>query len=152
MNVDKTFDRQTELNNCTFVKTVLMILVVLYHSMAFWTGGWFTAVLTDAEPGLTMVTRWMNTFHIYGFALVSGYLFYYLKEEKQKYAEFWPFVVNKAKRLLIPYLFVSVIWVIPVGFFFYRYDALTILKNYALAQSPSQLWFLVMLFFVFVIF
>lgn len=31
----------SKLNNCTFVKTVLMLLVILYHACAFWNGEWF---------------------------------------------------------------------------------------------------------------
>ena len=29
-------DRQKELENCFFVKTVLMVTVVLYHSILYW--------------------------------------------------------------------------------------------------------------------
>ena len=146
------FDRQTELNNCTFVKTVLMLLVVFYHSILFWAGGWFTRNPAFSAPLLPLLSGWLNTVHIQGFALVSGYLFSYLKYEQGKYGQFLPFVKNKAKRLLVPYVFAAAVWVIPTSFPFYRYDALTIIKNFILAQSPAQLWFLVMLFVVFAVF
>ena len=94
----------------------------------------------------------MNSFHIYGFTLVSGYLFYFLKHEKNKYSRFLPFAVNKIKRLLIPYVFVSVIWVIPFAVYFSHLDVMEIIKGYGLGTSPSQLWFLLMLFCVFMIF
>ena len=31
-----------QLENCIFVKTVLMLMVVAYHSMIFWGGDWFS--------------------------------------------------------------------------------------------------------------
>lgn len=84
--------------------------------------------------------------------MVSGYLFYFLKCESGKYSSFIPFAVNKAKRLLIPYVFVSEIWVIPFALYYLNYDIFEIIKKYALGISPSQLWFLLMLFFVFMFF
>ena len=64
---------------------------------------------------------------------------------------FLDFTVNKAKRLLIPYVFVSIIWVIPFAIYFSHLDVLEIIVRYALGTSPSQLWFLLMLFGVFII-
>lgn len=68
-------DRIT-LKNCSFVKTVLMLLVILGHAAHFWTGDWFT-VQTAVYPslGLELLSDWVNSFHIYAFALVSGYIF-----------------------------------------------------------------------------
>lgn len=146
------FDIQKELSNCTFVKTSLMFLVVFYHSIIFWTGTWFGGEPFYNSFILSTLSRWLNSFHIYGFALVSGYLFYFLKCENGKYTSFTAFAVKKAKRLLLPYVFVSVIWVIPFALHYQNYDVIEIIKKYALGISPSQLWFLLMLFFVFMIF
>jgi hypothetical protein len=100
---------------------------------------------------LKYIAGWFNSFHVYGFTLVSGYLFYYLKYEKGRYQEFIPFVQNKVKRLIIPYVFIAIIWVIPNSVFYYNLDINTIVNKYVLATSPSQLWFLLMLFEVFII-
>lgn len=145
-------DKQAELNNCTFVKTVLMLLVVLYHSIVFWHGDWFTANPVYTSYAMKTVAEWMNSFHIYGFALVSGYVFYHIKYEQGRYQKFWEFVFIKAKRLLIPYAVIAVLWVIPIQYGFFRYDFVTIIKNFVLAINPNQLWFLLMLFNLFVIF
>ena len=145
-------NRQTELTNCTFVKTVLMLIVLIYHCIIFWTGSWFVKTPTLSAEPLSWASRWMNTFHIYGFALVSGYLFYYLRIEKGKYAQFGRFVLNKAKRLLVPYAVVSAVWIVPISAFFYSYGAWDIVKNHLLGIAPGQLWFLLMLFFVFLMF
>ncbi len=93
--------KQFELINCNFVKTVLMLLVVLYHSCVFWTGSWFNILAPSGNSAvLELFSKWLNSFHIYGFALVSGYIFYYIKYEKEKYNGLLPFLVNKANACL----------------------------------------------------
>ena len=151
VNLDRQTDKQAELKNCNFVKTVLMLLVVFYHSILFWKGNWFTANPVTEVELLSVLAGWLNSFHIYAFTLVSGYLFYYLKYECGKYQRFWPFVGNKFKRLMVPYIFVALVWVIPIQWWFFRFDGVTAIKNFALALNPNQLWFLIMLFDVFVI-
>lgn len=149
-NLEVPLERQ--LNNCTFVKFILMILVVVYHCALFWTGDWFTGNPIYSSTSLEWFSMWLNSFHIYGFTLVSGYLFYYIKYEKLGYESFQKFVIIKVKRLIIPYVFVATVWVVPIQFHFFRYDILTIVNNYILAKSPNQLWFLLMLFIVFVLY
>lgn len=151
-NERNILDRRKELENCNFVKMVLMLVVVVFHCILFWRGDWFKGEPVFASQALKVIADWMGTFHIYGFALVSGYIYSYLKLEKGKYDKFLPFVLNKAQRLLIPYVFVAIIWVIPVTQVFFSYSLKEIVSKYVLATSPSQLWFLVMLFDVFVIF
>lgn len=98
---------------------------------------------------LSILAVWLNTFHIYGFTLVSGYIFQYLKYEKDKYQKFLLFIVNKAKRLLVPYAFVAIIWVIPISYALFSYTSKDIIFKYLLCTGPSQLWFLWMLFDIF---
>lgn len=98
---------------------------------------------------LSILSVWLNTFHIYGLTLVSGYIFQYLKYEKDKYQRFLLFIVNKAKRLLVPYVFVAIIWVIPISRALFSYTSKDIILKYVLCTGPSQLWFLWMLFDVF---
>ena len=140
-----------KLDNCTFIKTILMILVVVYHSVLFWSGNWFSELPVFASNVLPVLAKWLNTIHIYGFTLVSGYIFYHIKMERGGYDKFLPFIKKKAARLLIPYAFVAMIWVIPIAVYYFKYDFNDIFFKFILATSPSQLWFLVMLFNVFVI-
>lgn len=67
------------------------------------------------------------------------------------YSEYPPFLKNKAKRLIIPYVFAMLIWVAPISVYFFDWDLMYITKKYLLAINPSQLWFLWMLFWVFAI-
>lgn len=129
-----------------------MLAVVLCHSCAFWGGGWFLAFTPSViVPSLGWFSSWLGTFHVSGFVLVSGYLYYYLRYEAGKYKDSRKFFLNKFKRLIIPYIFVSLVWVIPFAVYFYHYGISDIFVNYMLGTSPSQLWFLLMLFNVFAV-
>lgn len=129
-----------------------MILVVLYHSAVFWGEQWFTKNPVLLAPLLGIFSRWLNTVHIHGFVLVSGYILSFAKLEKGKYVKLGIFIKNKAKRLLVPYVCIAALWVIPVQSIFFDMNTAKILQNYILAIGPSQLWFLIMLFNVFIIF
>lgn len=145
-------DNNEMLDNCVFVKTVLMLIVVAYHSMVFWGGAWFSAQSVILESKLLKnIAIWLNSFHIYGFVFVSGYLFEYLKQERNRYQQLVPFILNKCKRLLIPYVFVAFAWVIPITNVLDPYTSEEIFTKFILCTSPSQLWFLWMLFDVFII-
>ena len=149
--LEHSYNNSRLIENCTFVKTILMLIVVLYHSIVFFGGmGWFSAI----EPSTIIVpikyfAKWLNSFHVYGFVLTSGYLYSYLRMEKGKYLKYGPFLMNKAKRLLVPYAFIALVWVIPVGQVFFHNSAMNIVQDYLLGTGPSQLWFLLMLFGVF---
>ena len=82
--------------------------------------------------------------------LISGYIFYYIKYEKCDYQKYLHFLKNKAKRLLVPYVFIAAIWVAPIHAYYFRTEEL--IERYVLVTVPSQLWFLLMLFWVFAIF
>lgn len=150
--IGKDPDKQIELANCTFVKTVLMLLVVLYHCVVYWTGTWFTGTPVHKSSVLAEVASWMNSFHIYGFTLVSGYLFYYLRYEKGKYGQFLPFMTQKVKRLLIPFVFICFVWVAPINYLFFPFEWKAAIGKFVLGTAPAQLWFLLMLFGVFALF
>lgn len=72
--------------------------------------------------------------------------------EKGRYNNLKEDIKKRAKRLLVPYLFTSIAWVIPIGILFFKYSLGEIMNRFVLATGPAQLWFLVMLFFVFVFF
>lgn len=82
---------------------------------------------------------------------MSGYIYAFLKFEKGKYRKLSSFAANKAKRLLIPYVFALIVWVAPWHWFYFHSSMSDFIKKYVLGCNPSQLWFLLMLFFVFII-
>ena len=147
-------DKREELVNCTFAKAVLAVSIVFYHSIVFWRGNWVAAIGTPMEKpmGLYWLTQWLASFQNYAFVLTAGYLFCYVKYERRGYNNYVSFIVNKAKRLLVPFLFVGAIWVIPISCLYLKQDFKQVLLDYLLVQDAGQLWFVVMLFGVFILF
>ncbi len=140
-----------ELDNCTFVKVLLMLLVVIYHSCVFWHGDWFTeATIVQPSKFFQVIPSWLNSFHIWGFTLVSGFIFSYLQSIKH-YNNIYDLAKKKFRRLIIPYFFICTVWVIPITQYFDHYPISTLITKYLLGTSPSQLWFLLMLFDLFII-
>ena len=141
-----------QIENCSFVKTILMLLIIIYHSCAFWTSDWFTRDPVKSNSILIWISKYLNSFHIYGFVLVSGYIYSFARSELGKYSDVRSFILLKVKRLLIPYCFVVLIYVIPIQQYFFSNPLSIIVKNYIVAENPNQLWFLWMLFDVFMLF
>lgn len=139
-----------KIDNCSFIRTILMLSVVFYHSCVFWTGGWFKVCKPVYESDfLLLLSRLLNSFHVYCFVLVSGYLFYFLKFEKGKYITYKDLLKKKSLRLLVPYFAVCFLWVAPITTYLYGYRINEVVKSFVLGCSPSQLWFVLALFWIF---
>ncbi|MDY3767272.1 MAG: acyltransferase [Lachnospiraceae bacterium] len=135
------------------IKTAMMLAVVLYHSCMFFTGNWFDKVTPAYSANyFALFAKYLNTFHVQTFAMASGFLFYALKKECGKYSKNLKVDIGKrAKRLLFPYAITIIVWVLPFYIVFSGFDAKTIVYKYVLGCAPSQLWFLPMLFWLFLL-
>lgn len=143
---------EKKLNNVNFSKCILMMLVILGHCLNLWTDrDWFICSPAITATQLGVLADWLTSFHTYTFVLISGYVFYFLKNENGRYGDFYSFVVGKIKRLIVPFAFVLCVWVLPFAIYFFKYDKRTIIQKYLLGTSPNQLWFLLMLFWVYII-
>ena len=139
----------SELNLCSDIKAGLTLIVVFYHSIVFYSGNWFTKDPPIVNNAISDFASWLNSFHIYAFTLISGYLFFYTAFEREKNSirgGIRLFLVRKIKRLIVPYYFVMLIWVLPVQLCFFKYNFFEIASKYILGSNPNQLWFLWMIF------
>ena len=141
----------SNLDNINCTKTILMLIIVAYHSMCFFTGKWFNQEPVFESVTIPIIVDILNSFHVFAFVLLSGYLFYYLKEEKSRYRSLKEVIGKKFKRLVIPYIFLNIFWVIPFYIKYFNNDIVEIVKRYVLGTSPNQLWFVLMLFWTFLI-
>lgn len=136
-------------------KVFMMMCVVFYHVGCLWQKGW-SPVKLNSTPTFdvisTFIIGWLNTFHIYAFVFASGYIFAYLRYEKGKYRSPYNDIKKRLRQLIIPYIVLTLFWCAPIYVFEFGFDAQLILKKFILGVSPSQLWFLLMLFWVFLIF
>ena len=143
-------EKKRELKEISLLKIEMTILVVLYHSCLFFSGNWFTCVNPVFKPQyFDIFSKWLNTFHIQTFTFISGYLFFYLKSIGN-YSKVCDSIKKRAKRLLIPLLFTEIFWVFPFYIYYFGFDLEIVVKKFILLESPEQLWFLPMLFWIFV--
>jgi len=142
--------KETRIKNLAPMKAILMLSIVLLHSMRVFGGGWGPCEPKTPAPVYGYIAEWLGSFAVAAFTLISGYLFCYIKYEKGGYEKYLPLILNKAKRLLVPYVFISAIYVIPIHILLFGTEDL--LVSFALGQAPEHLWFLLMLFGVFALF
>lgn len=141
------------LNNISLIKCITMFFVVLHHSLLFYSGTWFTAItLSEGANYLYYISKLINIFIMPIFVFSSGFLFFYLKKNCNKYNNFKNDIKKRFNRLVIPYIFTSLFWAIPFSILFFGNSLLEIVKKYVLVTTPDQLWFLIMLFIEFVLF
>lgn len=142
-----------KLHNLSFIKTLTMIIIILYHSSVFYTGEWFK-ILTPTYSSiiLKLFSKLLNTFGVQTFIMISGFLFFYSKKYTANLEEKKTNIIKRFKRLIIPYISTSIFWVIPIYIMFYGFHLKEIIKNYILMESPSQLWFLIALFGIFILY
>lgn len=149
-NLKENTCRERILKSCNYCKTLMMLIVVAFHSLGFWgIKNWYSISPLNTNLNAKIICNWMSSFHVHTFVFVSGFLFFELKIRYKRYNCFWEFILKKVKRLLIPYVLVSIFWCIPIGNLFFHYSLVEIIKKYFLGIAPSQLWFLLMLFWIY---
>ena len=145
--------KKYELTVMNSVKGLLMLLVVLYHSMLCCTGlSWAPQSAYQTSRIFYFAAQFLNSIHIYAFTFVSGYVYAYLRYETDRYSDWKTLIRKKTHRLLLPYVATAILWVVPFSCYFWRTGPKELVVNYLLGCAPSQLWFLLMLFWQFVFF
>ena len=143
------YTKEDELSLSGPMKALAILLVVMTHACSIYTGHWFTAPAEESAT-LGLFANWLGTVQVPLFMLISGYIWGYLKLETSRYGNSLKVLRKKCARLLVPYLFVSIIWAVPFWVYFNGWS--DVVKKFVLGAGPSQLWFLLMLFVVFVMF
>ena len=142
-------DRINEIQNVNFARTILIVLVVLGHSFTSWCA--IEPTLIFPVPFMERFAAWLGTFHTMTLTAVSGFTYEYIIEKRGGYV-FLNFLKKKIRRLFIPFIAISLVWVLPLTSFFVNIDSEYVISKFILGKSPAQLWFLLMLFDVFIVF
>lgn len=146
---DKKKSRMPELDVMKFIG---IILVVAGHVTRMYTP---QGLITTIEHNrmLEFITNVIYSFHMPMFVFVSGMTLAFVSARKSSYHAFWPFVRNKAKRLMIPYFVFALFWVLPfmVGYGFRDFKTY-LLNGIILSLDCRHLWYVWMLFNVFILF
>ncbi len=145
-------------------KTLTMLLVIIghctYYKLVTPYGGinYFDGVDTvDYSFTWTMLAamvRFIYTFHMPLFMMLGGACF---SLSLMKYTSLGMLVKVKAKRLLIPFLYTTILLVLPLKYIGgYYMDSIDVFKDMILGQllvmGNTHLWFVFSLFWIFLIY
>jgi fucose 4-O-acetylase-like acetyltransferase len=144
---------EKKLNDYDLLKVIATILVVFAHITRMYTG---QGIVTPINGSVTLnyITKYIYSFHMPLFVSISGAIYYYLRQEIGKYKDGKKFLLDKAKRLMIPYIFFGILYVAPVmvGFNFTEDNFIKYaIKGIILSANSRHLWYVFMLFNAFVI-
>lgn len=137
-----------------FIKIVTMVLVVIAHVTRMYTGKG-VVVPANSSSFLNYVTDFIYGFHMPLFILISGAVYHLCIYDLHKYNIKKAFLINKFKRLIIPYFIFGLFYVTPVMILFkFTDDSLVsyVIKNIFLCVDSRHLWFLYYLFIYFILY
>ena len=141
------------LQELDYLKIIGVLLVVIGHCTSIYTGGWvFTSPVKSSVYGL--IASYVYTFHVPMLVFVSGAIYYYCRINKEKYSSIKSLIINKFKRLILPFLFVGIIYSIPIKYIIGMTEGniFSNIKSFILGSNTGHLWYLLMLFDIFIIF
>lgn len=146
MALESTCSKKT-LVEVSIIRPFVILLLVLLHSFTKITKG---EGLTN-NYNLPIVYRWfcwfISGFRIETIAMIAGYVFAYQSLELNKSYRFWPFLLKKFKRLIVPMLVFGFVY-----YFCFMFDSASFtFKSFivTLLTGCRHLWFLPMLFWCF---
>ena len=139
-------DTKEWLYEISFMRPILLLLLVSYHAFAPWCGTWDMPVgCVDFEP-----YRWVavmsRAFRLECFVFISGYIFTFQMLAKNKFPRFKELLGSKIVRLLIPCWFFSILYFI----LFKTYTSITDFLMVILGGA-GHLWYLPCLFICFLV-
>lgn len=130
-------------NEYDLLKTLAVLLVIL---------GYITIIYKDSYEVLEILTTIIYIFHMPLFIALSGAI-YQLGRNNNKYTQFFPFLKNKLRRILLPFLIVSIMFLTPSLVMLGMCDSITgcILNILTGGNCIKHLWFLPALLWIFLI-
>lgn len=134
---------RTNLDEISFIRPILILLVVLYHSMAIHTGNWDLPDGCRAIPAYKAIGRLSYAFMLEAFVFVSGYVWAYQRETRGRKDSLWTLCSKKAQRLIVPTIIFGVLYIL-----LFEQDQFYL---YHIIEGAGHLWFLPMLFECFLI-
>ena len=141
----------THLAHLDFLRGLCVIIVVAFHCLMFLIYGKIPAMretyaqfekINYCSPIVVAMPL---------FTFISGYLYAYLRGVG-KYSKDWSFIKNKAKRLLLPFIFFVILFCITTEI--RQTDSISLMKHiwlHIIYGDYNHLWYLPVLFWCFII-
>ena len=132
------------LSDIVFIRLILILLLVVYHSFIIYGGGWSRPAGYEDVECYSWISKFSYSFFLEAFVAISGYIYAYQIFDKKRDLPFGKFVVNKFKRLIVP----SIIFGTVYYFMFYEVKS-PANAIYSIINGVGHMWFLPMLFWCF---
>lgn len=130
------------------IRLILIVLLVLYHSFAIYNGAWSMPEGIHEVNSYWWLASFAYSFMLEAFVFISGYVWgYQVRTKYDGILDFNRTVVKKAKRLLIPSVIFSFIYLIC---FNWTNSMTWGGQIYYVLNGAGHMWFLPMLFWCFV--
>lgn len=149
-NTISNLQPRMNLDEVSFIRPILIVLLVLYHAFAPWCGAW--RLFDGYEPN--EVYWWIGksaySFMLPMFVFISGYVWAYQRESLNKVDSLKQLAIKKFKRLYIPSLLFSVAYVL-------LFNSQTLMGKNAtsigvgILSGYAHMWFLPMLLWTFLV-
>ena len=143
--------KEQRLNEIVFLRPVLVILLVMYHSFCPWAGIWTPFEGFTPNEAYKWIAEISYSFMLPLFVFTSGYVWAFQREVKNKKETIGTLMVKKSKRLILPSIIFSVLYLLM----FNRPGSLGIKEQLDSAMyilnGAGHLWFLPMLFWCFIL-
>ena len=139
---------QERLYEADIIRLILIILLVTYHAFLPWAGGWRPMGEIIPFSLNWWIAKSAYAFMLECFVLVSGYIYGYQLNRKQvKSIDIKNIYLSKGKRLIIPSLVFSLIYILCFGLND-KESFTTALVS--ILEGRGHMWFLPMLFWCFI--
>lgn len=141
------------LDEVSFIRPILIVLLVLYHSFAPWCGSWKPFIGYEPNEVYWWIGRSAYSFMLPMFVFISGYVWSFQREILNKKDAFKSLFIRKFKRLYIPSLIFSIAYLaIFNGSIFTTIGQGNLLINILdVLSGYAHMWFLPMLFLIFLL-
>lgn len=143
---DKHTIGKTWLNEVSFMRPILLVLLVSYHAFAPYVGTWPLPEGIHQVESYGWIGLLSRAFRLEGFVFISGYIFTFQLVEKKKFSSFKSLFVSKFQRLLIPGFIFSALY---VAFFLHDLSPVSVLLK--VVEGAGHLWYLPCLFWCFLL-
>ncbi len=138
-------EKRIYLEDVSLMRTILAVLIVFMHAFTIYNGCWAEPAGYVDIPLYKWLSRFSFAFSLESFVIISGYIFGFQIITLKKKTSFFKFIINKAKRLLLPSIIFSCLYFLM----FLDYNGFGNFL-YSVFNGCGHMWFLPMLFWCFV--
>lgn len=137
-------EKKVWLNEVSFMRPILLVLLVSYHAFAPYCGAWTMPEGIKHIEFYKWVALFSRAFRLEAFVFISGYIFTFQLLTKNKFNGVWEVVLNKANRLLLPCVFFGIIY-------YLMFRNCSQISPLNILTGIGHLWYLPCLFWLFII-